>query len=291
MLRIALFGDSFTHGDDVPFDQTWGALLERELNDAGIKSEVINFGVSAYAMDQAYLRWTTLGRNYSPDVVLFGFQAENVNRNVNMLRAFYAEGTGIPFSKPRFILSNAGRLQLINSPTLSLETVPHVMADMDSWELAKYESFYDPSRFQRRFWHASRFVSLAVDSLSAGPNSRSVGREDPFRLGSEPARVTFALLREFGRDVERHQAEFLIVHLPKQSDLERSLRGRPCAYQALLDRISTEQTVIDPQPKLLAAARADSLELLFQRHYSEAGNRIIADVISRFFIDRRAVAR
>ena len=68
-------------------------------------------GFSAYAMDQAFLRWKTLGRKYSPDIVLFGFQAENVNRNVNMLRAFYVAGTGIPFSKPRFILSNEGRLR------------------------------------------------------------------------------------------------------------------------------------------------------------------------------------
>jgi hypothetical protein len=278
-LRIALFGDSFTHGDDVPFADTWGAKLEVKLNEMGVLAEVINFGVSAYGMDQAFLRWQTLGRSYSPHIVLFGFQAENVNRNVNMLRAFYAGGTGIPFSKPRFVLTDDDTLRLINSPTLSLDRVPEVMANMDSWELAEYEMFYHETRFEKQFWHSSRALSLAVERLSENEPTRRIA---PYRLGGEPARVTLALLREFRRDVERRNAQFHIIHLPKKSDLNRLLQKRGCAYQQLLERVGKQQMLIDPQPRLLAAARADSLESLFQRHYSPAGNSIIADVIADF---------
>ena len=278
-LRIALFGDSFTHGDDVPFDDTWGAQLEVKLNELGTPAEVINFGVSAYGMDQAFLRWQTLGRSYSPHIVLFGFQAENVNRNVNILRAFYAGGTGIPFSKPRFVHDDDGTLRLINSPTLSLDRVPQVMANMDSWELAEYESFYDETWFGKRFWHTSRALSLAVERLSEDEPGRRIA---PYRLDAEPVRVTLALLRKFRRDVERHNAQFDIVHLPTQSDLKRLLQQHGCAYQQLLERVQQQQILIDTQPRLLAAARAESLESLFQRHYSAAGNKIIAEVIAEF---------
>jgi hypothetical protein len=278
-LRIALFGDSFTHGDDVAFEETWGAMLEEKLNEMGIAAEVINFGVSAYGMDQAFLRWKTLGRSYSPHIVLFGFQAENVNRNVNMLRAFYADGTGIPFSKPRFVLDDDGTLRLINSPTLSLDRVPEVMADMDSWGLAKYETFYHKERFAKRFWHSSRALSFAVERLSNNEPSRRIA---PYRLDGEPARVTLALLSEFRRDVERHNAQFDIVHLPKESDLNRLLKKRGCVYQQLLERVGEQQTLIDPQTQLLNAARAESLESLYQRHYSAKGNSIIAEVIAKF---------
>ena len=56
-LRIALFGDSFTAGDDVGDDEVWSRVLEVNLNQAGVRAEALNFGVSAYGMDQAYLRW------------------------------------------------------------------------------------------------------------------------------------------------------------------------------------------------------------------------------------------
>ena len=65
-LRIALFGDSFVAGDDVADDEVWGAQLERLLLDAGIRNEVLNFGVGAYGMGQALLRWRHQGRGVRP---------------------------------------------------------------------------------------------------------------------------------------------------------------------------------------------------------------------------------
>ena len=196
-----------------------------------------------------------------------------------MLRAFYVGGTGIPLSKPRFVFADGDTLRLINSPTLAVDRVPEVMADMPSWELAKYETFYSQTKFAKRFWHSSRALSLAVERLSENEPSRRIA---PYRLDAEPVRVTLALLREFRRDVERHNARFDIVHLPKLADLKRLLQKRGCAYQQLLERVEQQQTLIDPQPRLLAAARAESLESLFQRHYSAKGNQIIAEVIAEF---------
>jgi hypothetical protein len=78
VVRIAIFGDSFIHSDDVPFEQTLGYHLERKLSKE-VKTEVMNFGVGGYGNDQAYLRWKHIGRNYNPDIVLIGFQAEMVH--------------------------------------------------------------------------------------------------------------------------------------------------------------------------------------------------------------------
>jgi len=52
--RVALVGDSFTFGMEVPYEDTWGAQLERAL--AG-DVQVLNFGVDGYGVDQAYLRY------------------------------------------------------------------------------------------------------------------------------------------------------------------------------------------------------------------------------------------
>src|SRR5690348_16745610 len=57
VLRVALFGDSFTFGDEVALGETWGAALERGIAARGIEAEVLNFGVNAYGIDQAFLRW------------------------------------------------------------------------------------------------------------------------------------------------------------------------------------------------------------------------------------------
>ncbi len=56
-LRIALFGDSCVAGSEVNSDDVWASRLEQWLIQAGVKTEVLNFGVAGYGMDQAFLRW------------------------------------------------------------------------------------------------------------------------------------------------------------------------------------------------------------------------------------------
>ncbi len=94
-MRIAIFGDSFAFGAQVPFEHTWGYYLENNLKEAGLNAEVLNFGVGGYGIDQAFRRWEKEGKAFSPHVVLCGFQPENVKRNVNLIRPIYAPKAGI----------------------------------------------------------------------------------------------------------------------------------------------------------------------------------------------------
>lgn len=281
VLRIALFGDSFTHGDDVPYDQTWGAQLNAALNERGIPAEVLNFGVSAYGLDQAMLRWRTLGRAYRPHVVLVGFQAENVHRHVNLLRGFYVPQTGIPFSKPRFILDADGELRPVNLPTLPLDRVPHVMARLDEWEFGAHE-YFAPRFSQRRApWQRSRLFLLLAD---VGGREREIAsqssRRTIFSLDAEPARVTRELLRRFEHEVKADGAQFAILHLPTRNDLKLLLGRHALPYEELLKAISAEQRLIDPQGALVEAAVADSLDALFTRqHYSRKAGGILTSVL------------
>ena len=60
-LRIAAFGDSFTHCDEVPFEECWTHRVERETG-----ARVFNAGVPGYGTDQAYLCISRSERFSSP---------------------------------------------------------------------------------------------------------------------------------------------------------------------------------------------------------------------------------
>jgi len=113
VLRIAIFGDSFTRGDDVTFENTWGYFLEENLRKTGINAEVLNFGVGGYGIDQSFLRWKRTGWRYHPHIVILGLQLENIKRNVNLMRPVYGPATGIPFSKSRFVLEKGSSRFLV----------------------------------------------------------------------------------------------------------------------------------------------------------------------------------
>ena len=161
-LRIALFGDSFVAGDEVKDDEVWGYNLERLLIQAGTRAEVLNFGVGGYGMGQAFLRWKHQGKDYAPDVVIFVFQAENLDRNANVFRLLYQGG--VVYSKPRFILEEDS-LALINSPALPPEEIMDVLEGFDSHPLAAHEAFYRGRELSSPIWEISKLAGLLHAAL------------------------------------------------------------------------------------------------------------------------------
>ena len=74
--RIALFGDSFTCGDQVPILFNMGGLLEKFIPN----SEVLNFCVSGKGIETMYARYMLEGKNYSPDIVWFNIFVDDISR-------------------------------------------------------------------------------------------------------------------------------------------------------------------------------------------------------------------
>jgi len=84
-LRIAVLGDSYAEAMQVPAEDTFWAVLERELQTCqalhGRPVEVINFGVAGYGTAQELLTLRHRVWDYSPDVVLLAFVSGNDLRN------------------------------------------------------------------------------------------------------------------------------------------------------------------------------------------------------------------
>ena len=212
-LRIAVFGDSFTAGYDVNDDEVWGHQLEIELNQAGIRAEVLNFGVGAYGMGQAYLRWQTLGKRFDPDIVIFGFQPENLNRNVNVFRQLM-HASGPPFSKPRFVLTNQ-QLELINSPTLPPEQLIAAFEDFGSHPLAFYEFYYRSRYVASKWWTPSRVAGLFFAALKE--NEGDSGNYGP---DSEGGLLGKAIVDAFAKDVLGQDAAFVVLEFANSQPLD-----------------------------------------------------------------------
>src|SRR5688572_7785806 len=86
-LCAAAFGDSFTYGDEVGDGETWPHYLSMATH-----CEVRNFGFSAYAADQAVLRYER--ERPSTGVVFLGVSDEMPRRTIAASWTFYG-GPGL----------------------------------------------------------------------------------------------------------------------------------------------------------------------------------------------------
>jgi hypothetical protein len=126
--RIATVGDSFTFALDVPFEASWPNRLEQQL---GSTIQVLNFGVAAYGVDQAYLRYLRDVRPWHPDVVVLGFILPDLFRSLGVYSFVGHHHWAFPFAKPRLIVDAAGTLRPLNVPVPSPQEIFSVDAITD----------------------------------------------------------------------------------------------------------------------------------------------------------------
>lgn len=81
-VRVAVLGDSHTQGFEVRQEHTFSAIAERYLNVNGIKTEIINMGVSGFSTAEALVLLENEVLRYAPDVVVLGFFANDFEDNI-----------------------------------------------------------------------------------------------------------------------------------------------------------------------------------------------------------------
>lgn len=179
--RIVALGDSYTFGVCVHDEESWPAQLEQQLPG----TEVINLGVPGFGLDQMLLRWERDGLAYKPDVVVLGYIAPDLARDVASFD-FYA--------KPRFEPDGSG-LRLTGTP------VPTPR------ELLERESGI-----------ASRWINYGARGLHL---DQLFNRRTDTALSDEVARRIIARLIASAQDVG---AKPLVVLLPMEAELEAFAR-------------------------------------------------------------------
>ena len=282
--RIAAFGDSFTHCDDVTNTDAWPALVDKELPHA----EVLNFGVPAFGPDQAWLRYRDLGRKFRPDVVLIGMMSENINRVINVFRPFYSASYQMVLTKPRYLVI-AGDMVLAPNPLPSVaayrslldapeETLERIGANDGHFNSRSHEHLVDlvPS---------ARFSRMFLDVLRHRFGSSILPGTKKYRANSEAYRVADEVLRGFYAQAEKDSARAVIVFLPNLADIERA-RQDPAttSYTELLQGLSADGLrVLDLAPTF-TLAKEDLVDLVTGpwKHYSPRGNRLVAAAVADY---------
>ncbi|HEX2222823.1 MAG TPA: SGNH/GDSL hydrolase family protein [Thermoanaerobaculia bacterium] len=269
-VRLAAFGDSFTYGGDVADRDALPEALARL--DPGI--DVANYGVPAYGLDQAFLRYLKERGAARPEVVIIGYLSENICRNVSVFRPFYNPSTLIPLAKPRYLLDGRG-LTLLRNPLPTLESYRRLLANpADSLtELGRHDAYYR-TKSQSKPWDRSatvRLMKLAAAQASPKNRDRCYGDDEAFL-------VTTRLFSLFYETALRDGAQPVIVIFPTREEVEGWRSGRRKHYAPLLSFLDDKgYRVVDAMAVFDGAGRNLSIDELIPSHLSPLANTLAAE--------------
>lgn len=245
---ILAVGDSFTFGDEVADGQSWPAQLQ-----ALTGRQVLNGGVSGYGVDQIVLRAEMLAPLVKPDAIVVAFIADDIRRT-EMRRLWSAD-------KPYFDLVD-GKAVPRNVP---VPPRSEPSSTLSIWQRTLGYSFL--------FDFVLRRLELLHDWYGDHVRVHPPGTGE---------RIACALMPRLARLKESTGAELLVVaeYDPVVWDDPAFAAEQRRLTAGLLDcaRQSGLRT-LDSYDALAATGAPRKLYVLW--HMSEAGNRLVAELVAR----------
>ncbi|MFA5259900.1 MAG: SGNH/GDSL hydrolase family protein [Candidatus Omnitrophota bacterium] len=285
-VRICTFGDSFIHGDEVYNHETWQEVLTLGYP----KTEVLNFGVPAYGLDQAFLRYQEEGRGFQPDFVIIGFTLDDMPRHVNTFRPFWTPSSRVPLSKPRFMIRN-GSLVLIPNLLRTRQDYERLLRTPQSVlsVLGEQDYYYRHAhcRESRPSLFCVRLADLTLRLiLNARLKSMDVSLASFWGAESEFSSLTQEILKRFRGEVLAQGAVPLIVIFPSRHDLRVFQEEHVHIYQPLHTYLRDHNfAYIDLMSHFVERIPAQELDTLYapQGHLSARGQRLVAEIVLDYF--------
>lgn len=235
---VALYGDSFTWGDEVAPEHAYGNVL------AGLmRCRVANYGVGGYGTDQAYLRYKEVIKDSAP-IVILGHFSDNIIRNINQERGFL---TNQPLGlKPRFILE-ANELKLIPLPVMT--EAEHLSLGSSARELLPYDYFAPggPSGI-----HSLKFP-FTLSVLGTIQHYRLIAklkRQPSYAQFYDPAhsshalQVTESIIKAFVSEAHRRNQKPMVLLIPDEKDLRWFHDHGTLPYDELAKRLRSAGIIV-----------------------------------------------
>jgi hypothetical protein len=277
VVRVAVFGDSFTHADDVQNDLAWTTIWEKSHSNI----EVLNFGVPGYGTDQAYLRYQKHGKAFSPDIAVLGIMSENLNRNLNHFIPFYRHDAW-PNSKPRFEFAPDGTFTLRENVFRSasdyqvlIDDLPATLTKLgehDWWYNAKYKPGVMDKSALYRLMHYGYILFRYPWMLDS---------QNLYNKESEHYKILLEIIQRFSEEALESESIPVIVLFPSLEVLAQYRGDGSFAYSPLVDDLKKQSIrYVDVLEGFTKYGGNLNVPELIPGHYSVTGNKMVARYIN-----------
>ena len=264
--KMAIYGDSFALSREVKDDETIAHYLSELSN-----SNVLNFGVGNYGLDQSFLRMKREYPKNKTEIVIVGFVPEQIVRVVSYWMHYFEYGNHFGF-KPRFKLRNN-----------ELRLIPNIM---DSEEKFNRLEELIPKIKENDYWYEKKFkkdIGIDYKNEEGRRESDLKWRIDSYK-DEECLRTLLGIIDLFKKYSEEQGFKLLIAVLPYKNDLLHIKKEGKHFYKEFIEKCKDKVEIIDLAPYFLELDE-NRLNSYFSHnteyggHYSKEGNKFVADIL------------
>lgn len=311
---ISCYGDSFTFCRQVNDNETWEHYLSELLN-----TNVVNFGVGNYGIDQSLLRIKREYPKNQTNIVILAVVPDTISRIMSVWKHYYEYGNTFAF-KPKFILKN-NKLHLIKN-------IINEEAKFHNYEIflddIKQHDFFYTKKFKKEiikfpylfttlknlrrnfsilFWvtniHILKKIGKDTSLIEWNPVRTIMRLNLQWRLKlfkqNDSCELLQKLIEEFGSYGIKERFKPVFIFLPQKDDI-LFIKKNYHFYEELMKSLKNIEGihVIDVTTNFIEEPDLDSLysdDNEYGGHFSKFGNKKIASIINRELIKLKLIQR
>ena len=302
--KISCYGDSFTFCRQVNDNETWEHFLSKLFN-----TNVQNFGVGNYGIDQSLLQMKRGYQKNKTDVVILSVVPDTISRIVSVWKHYYEYGNTFGF-KPRFVLKN-DKLELKKNP---IDNESKFFKYQEYIDEIRHNDFFYRKKFKKEkisfpycltvFKNARRNFSiiywvLKINNFKKQNKDISDIEWNPMKIimninlqwrvklfdNLEIKKLLKKIIEEYVTYSKINNFKAVFTFLPQKDDL-LFIKTKYNYYEDFLNELSDIDGlyVIDLTDSFI---KTDNLDSLFSDaneyggHYSREGNKLVADMFCK----------
>jgi hypothetical protein len=234
--RIAVFGDSFVEGLQVDLADTFGARLEKELNEGSAgRAEVLNFGQSGFGTTDEYERYLHFGAEYEPDLVVLGLTLSNDVRNNSRTLNLSSLGYYYSIDRDGELVLDSSLLDEYSKNRGFWKSFVHAVERHSYLASLLSERFYlmkkQRSDSQMKARQVGPASAAAQTAGASAPAMDEFADENIYRPQMSPRwieafEITKKVLAKFKAAVEERGGKFVLVLIPAAEEVHPELQEK-----------------------------------------------------------------
>lgn len=269
-----IFGDSFSHSDEVLDNETWGEILGKKM-----ECPIYNYGVSGFGSDQALLKLKRIlaHSTNNPDkskTIFFGVYQEMLRRNLSASWVFYCCPDKKNSLKPYFI-SEDGK-------SLKLNEIPDSLILNNVIKHHEYDYYYPHYHNKITFPFLISILKNLYSRLSTSNSKEIIYPGHVVYSITEALQIQKLIMLEASKIANKIGYDIVFLFFPTPDQAFDNLNYYKFFHNEIvkLFNLNNNVKVIDLYPELVKKSALTNRSLrATEGHYNAEGNQYIADII------------
>lgn len=280
--RIGFFGDSYTEAKQVPIENVFFRIIEKELNEYDV--ETLSFGISGYGTLHSFLNSTRWSDFFDLDLIVYVFVENDLGDQISTIR----REPNLPYAildGDDFTVDNSFREKNKFKNTRFFRFMDYINANsLLTSTLSQRLKLLLLYGIKTKVTKEDREMSANYDQNTSDkiPDQGDLPSTWPKLLYNYAIKLGSSVILKWEKEIDHKSKKYAILYVPRQSEYQKDTKHQD-SWKPWLESFTSENNITFIDSTSCLVKMQNSGKDVFYDHFTKEGHKAFADAFVTWF--------